>query len=114
MADEAGKSKSGPGAWGIGAASGLVVGTFVYIPLANLLLGTFGLSMPRADDPEAGLSILHWVVWVLALLLLLIPGIGMMVSHRLRHAGIAYLGMTLVVGGIAAYAMISGISPASP
>ena len=110
MGDEAGKSRSGPGAWGIGAAGGLVVGTFVYIPVAHLLLRTFNLSMPRPDDPVTDLSVMHWVVWIVALLLVLVPGVVMLIPPRSRKAGIAYLGMTLVVGGIAAYAMISGIS----
>lgn len=113
MEDEAGKSPSRPGAWGFGAALGLMAGTFVYIPVANLLLRTFGLSMPRPDDAVTSLSILHWVAWIAALFLVLIPGVLMLLPHRSRGAGIGYLGMTVVVGGIAAYAMISGISPAT-
>lgn len=110
MEDEAGKSRSGPGAWGFGAFLGLMIGTFVYIPVANLLLRTFGLST-RPDEPVTSFSIMHWLAWIGALLLILLPGVVMVLVHRFRRAGIGYLGMALVIGGIAAYAMISGISP---
>lgn len=109
MEEESGKSPRGPGPWGFGALLGLIAGTFAYIPLANMLGATLGLDLPTAENPNVPISALHWAVWAVALLIVLLPGVAMLAAPRSRRVGVGYLLMTLLAGAIAAYALISGL-----
>lgn len=95
-----------------GAFTGLVIGVFVYQPLAFGVRRAFDIAVPDPMPPLPlweGLykgSPAYWASWALCLVICVLPGIAGMFRWRTRRFGVGYV-VAVIVAGVLGAATVS-------
>ncbi|MFT4200566.1 hypothetical protein [Gordonia sp. (in: high G+C Gram-positive bacteria)] len=89
-----------PEALGIGSLIGGAAGVFLLVPLSGLVERTFDVPQPNPVGDDKGPLVGFALQWVVAALLVALPGLLLVASRQVRLLGVGYLLGFLFLGGL--------------